>query len=166
MNIEVANLAKVKQVPIELSPVIHASEMDVMRQMIDPFQANAVDLLRRAVDGSEVHVVNRPIAITVDEIYQTAAYAPDGRNVELHRSHSALVRFSAAFNGALQGVSGIFDSDGKGAYGRAVYPGKSAREAIRLMVDDEIDVALPIKSHLFGTVMCDRQKTQPFKQSR
>ena len=68
--------------------------MHVVREVVDAARA------RRARSGSrrhraEIDVVDRAIAVAVDEIDQRAADADDGGDVELHRPDAAAVRLRA-----------------------------------------------------------------------
>ena len=59
---------------------------------------------------------------------------------------------------ALEGVPGIGDAERHGAGAGTVLLGEAAGEAVGLGVDDEVDVALPVKRHIPGAVPGDRRE--------
>jgi hypothetical protein len=45
-------------------------------------------------------------------------------------------------------------------------PGETLTEAVGFMIDDEIDIALPVKHHLLGAVARNSSETHAFKEAR
>ena len=55
-------------------------------------------------------------------------------------------------------MPGIGDAERHGAGAGAVLLGEAAGEAVGLGIDDEVDVALPVKRHIPGAVLGDRRE--------
>jgi hypothetical protein len=67
--------------------------MDIVGQVVDRGQPDP--LRRTGGKGNEVDIVDRPLAVAVDQINQAAADPLDGRDVELHRADLAVHRLGA-----------------------------------------------------------------------
>src|SRR5207237_850367 len=86
------------------------------------------------------------------------ADALDRRDVELHRPDLAVHRLGAERDRPLIGAGGVLDPEGDGANRRAVQPGERLREAFRLGIEDEVDVALLVERDVLRAVA--RRQTQ------
>src|SRR5207237_3992537 len=100
--------------------------MHVVRQMVDLGETGArktPTLPSPACGGgfewgcqrSEIDVVDRVLAVAVDEVDQAAADALDGRDVELHRPELAVHWLGAELDRAVIGRGGILDAERDGA---------------------------------------------------
>ena len=83
LDVEVADLAEAEQPLVEPRPDAHVAALDVVGQVIDDLEAGAGGV-RAARAGHEVDVVDRVLAVAVDEVHEAAADALDARDVELH----------------------------------------------------------------------------------
>jgi hypothetical protein len=164
LDVEVADLAEIEEALVKFRPQLHASAMDVVGQVIDTSQP---DPRHSAIfQGREVDIVDRPLAVSVDEIDQAAADPFDGGDVELHRSDLAVHRLGAERDRALVSLSRIGNPERDGAHGRTMQPGESLGEALRFCIKNEIGVALLIEGHLLRTVSCCGDKPQALEQRR
>ena len=68
-------------------------------------------------DGDEIDVVDRELAVAVDEVDAAVAHAVDRRDVELHRAHIGLDGPGAAVQRALVGGTGVAHAQGDGGDG-------------------------------------------------
>src|ERR1044071_7257248 len=65
----------------------------------------------------------------------------------------------------LQGVSGIFNPNAEGTNRWSMNASKGLSEAIGFMIDNEVDIALLIKSDVFGSMARGWDESQLFEQS-
>ena len=159
LDVEVADLAEVEDALVEIRPGIHVAAVDVVGQVIDVVQAGAVGSCLPLAGPDEIDVVDRAaVTVAVDEVEQAAADALDRRNVEFHRTDAGFHRLGPEAHRTLEGVPGIGDAERHGAGAGAVLLGEAAGEAVRLGVDDEVDVALPVKRHIPGAMLGDRRE--------
>src|SRR5262245_26764609 len=100
-DVEVADLAEVEQLLVEAGPLVHVAARDVVSEMIDVREPRGT-AARSAGHRHEVDVVNRALAVAVDQIDQAAADAFDRRNVQLHRPDARLHRLRAQLDTATQ----------------------------------------------------------------
>src|SRR5919197_1592771 len=119
------------------------------------FQENEIDIVDRAV-----------FPITVHQVDKAPADAPDRRDIELHRADHTPERFGPKLNRPFIGPGRIFDPDRKSAHRRPMLPRETLTEAVGFTIDDEIDVALPIKHHLLGAVARNSSETHALKEAR
>src|SRR5215472_3927489 len=110
--------------------------MNIMGEMIDRGEPH---LRRRVVAGErkEIDVVDRAVAVAVDEVYETAADPLDRRNVELHRPEFAMHRLGAERDRPLVGLARIGDAERDRAHRWAVQTCKGLCKALGLGVEDE-----------------------------
>src|SRR6267154_5923134 len=143
LDIEVADFAEIEQPLVEVSPFGHAPAMDVVRQVVDVGEADALGAVLDAGQILEVDVVDRAaIAIAVDQIDQRITDALDGRDIELHRPDLALDAPRTKRQGALVGRRRVADSERDGADAGPVHAREALGEAVLLGVDDEVHVTL------------------------
>src|SRR5207253_1186000 len=96
---EVADLAEAEELLVELAPLVHASLVDVVGEVVDLLQARAARPFFGAGDGDEVDVVDRELtltptlsqgrgrrAIAVHQINQASANPLQRGDVQLHRA--------------------------------------------------------------------------------
>src|SRR5579872_6487316 len=156
LNVEITNLPEIEEPLVEPGPHIHASLMDVVRQMVDRRQADALRRLLDARYRHKIDVVDRATrAVAVDEVDEAAADALDRRDVQLHRADPALDRLGAELDRPAIGQGRVGDPKRDGTNARAVKPREALRKAFRLGIDDEIDIALTIKRHPFRAMPGD-----------
>src|SRR5262249_6333227 len=140
LDVEVADLAEVEKLLVELRPRVHAAHVDVVREVVDLQQARALRILRHTRRRDEVHVADREVTsisrISVDEIDEAAADALYRRDVELHRSHFAGVWLGAKLQRTLVRLRSVLHAHGKRARARPVHARKRLREAVRFAIDD------------------------------
>src|ERR1700722_750473 len=164
-DIEVLMLAEVEYAVVEIEKMIHSSLRDVVGQMV---QFDETGAGRERVDTRELHevdVINRRVRISIDQVDETSADALNRRNIELHRSHGAFDLARTGGNRIAQRAGGILDAKGHGAGTGPMVPRELLRKAIRLGVDDEIDIALAVERHVFGAVPGDTRKAHGFEQT-
>jgi len=132
------------------------------------FKYRPARVLLGAGQRHEIDVVDRHAGaasrITVDEIDQRIADALDRRDVELHRSRVRFHAPGALLDGAPVRKRGIADAKRDGADRWTVHSRKGLREAARLGVDDEVDLALTIEKHVLRTMLRDRLEAQLLEQ--
>ena len=114
-----------------------------------------------AGDEVEVDVVDRrAVAETVDQVQRRAADAFDRRQAQFHRARLRVHRLRAELERAPVRLLRILDAEGHAARRRPVLGGEIRREAQRLAVDDEVDVALTVQRHVLRTVLGDAGEAQ------
>jgi len=127
--------------------------MDVVREVIDVGEADALGIMLDAGQVLEIDIVDAAfVAIAIDQIDQRVADALDRRNVEFHRPDLVLDAPGAERDGALVGEGRVLHAEGDGADRRSVYAGKALRKAVRLGIDDEVHVALAVERDVLGAV--------------
>ncbi len=160
---EVANFPEVEQLLVETGPDVHVAAPDVVREMIDAQQAGGS--MRLGVDdGYEVDIVNRALAIAIDQVDQAAADSLDRRDVEFHGTRGDRPGFGAQIQRARECQARVGDAKRHGAGARPVSARESLRKAVVLRVDDEIDVALIVQRHVLGAVARDRGQAHALEQ--
>ena len=95
-----------------------------------------------AGDRHEIDVVDRALAIAIDQIDQAAADPFDRGNVQFHRPGGDRSRFCTQIRARGVGKARIGDAKRHGARARAVSARELLRKAVVLRIDDEIDVSL------------------------
>ena len=153
LDVEVADLAEVEELLVEPRPIGHAAAVDVVGEVIDELQAVPHRMAVHAVDELEVDVVDRPaLAMAVDQVQRRAADTLDRRQAQLHRAGRDLDRLGAQLQCAGIGQRRVLDPK-RHAAGRWAMLGSEVRgRAARLVVDDEVDLALAIQHHVLGPV--------------
>ncbi|MNC35786.1 hypothetical protein D3C75_842810 [compost metagenome] len=124
-----------------------------MGQVVDQLEAGTLRMTVDALDEFEVDVVDRAaFAETVDQVDRRTADALDRRQAQLHRPGGAVYRLGAQLQGAGVGLVGVLHPEGHAAGRRAVLGGEVGGEALRLLVEDQVDVALAVQVHVLGAV--------------
>ena len=172
LDVEIADFAEVEDARVEIGPFAHAAAMHVVRQVVDVGEARARRMLVDAGQRDEVDVVDRHIAsgvggrarIAVDEVDQRIADALDRGNVEFHRPRTVGDAPRALLDRLVVRGGGIRHAEGDGADRRAVHARERLREGIRLGVDDEVDVPLPIEQHILRPMPRDRREAHLLEQ--
>src|SRR5439155_15452940 len=112
-DVEVADLAEVDQPLVEARPLLHATAMDVVRQVVDGRKPRSLRLWIDVGQRHEVDVVDRytgsVAAIAVDQIDERISDALDRGDVELHRTGMGLDAPRALLGQFLISVSRILD---------------------------------------------------------
>jgi len=83
---------------VEIVEVVHPSLGDVMGEVIDLDQTSPQGRTRSSGLRDEINVIDGRVAVTVDEINQTAADPLDRRYVEFHRTDRALDFLGSEFD--------------------------------------------------------------------
>ncbi|OIQ69918.1 hypothetical protein GALL_484760 [mine drainage metagenome] len=166
LDVEIADLAEIEDLLVELRPGRHVAAMDVMGQVVEIGKANGVPRHGRvrAGDGHEVDVVDLLGAVTVDQIEVRAADPLDRRDVQLHRPNRPQHRLRPALDRQLQGLGGVAHAErhgvGRGAMGGAEFRGLP----LGLHVQDQVDVALAKPQHVLGAVFGDSREAHHLEQ--
>ena len=165
LDVEIADLAEIEEALVEFGPQLHPPAMDIVGQMVDRGEADARGA-GSPTSGMKVDIVDRPLAIAVDEVDQAAADPLDGRDIELHRPDLAVHRLGAEPDRALVGLGGVGDAKRHRADRRAMQPGKGLGKAFRLGIEDEIDLALFVEGDVLRAVSRRRGKPHALEQRR
>src|SRR5476651_2084589 len=104
--------------------------------MVDELQAGTVQIVH-GLDRQKIDVVDAAHAITVDQINEAVADAPDRGNIELHGSGRGGPRGSAQFKRSLERLGRILDAKAHGTDRAAVIAGKLLGKTVGLGVDQE-----------------------------
>ncbi|MNX94836.1 hypothetical protein D3C86_1270830 [compost metagenome] len=124
-----------------------------MGQVIDDLQAGTDRMAVHTFDEHEVDVIDRAaFAETVDQVQRRTADAFDRRQVQLHRAGFDVDRLGAEFQGTLVGLLRILDAKRHAAHRRTVLGREVRGHAVGFVVEDQVDRALAIQVHVFGTV--------------
>ena len=114
-----------------------------------------------AVDELEVDVVDRrAVAEAVDQVQRRAADALDRRQPQLHRAGRHVDRLRAELERAPVRLVRVAHAKRHAARRRPVLGGEVRRDARRLVVDDEVDVALPVQRDVLRAVARDLGEAQ------
>src|SRR5229473_1615992 len=164
-DVEVADFAEIEEAFVEIGPLRHAPAMDVVRQVIDVGEADALGIVLDAGQILEVDVVDRAaLAVTVDQVDQRIADALDRRDIELHRPDLALDAPGAKRQRPLVGEGRVLDPERDGANAGAVHARETLGEAVLLGIDDEVDVALAVERDILGAVLRDLHEAHVLEQ--
>ena len=131
LDVEVSHLAEIEQPLIEFGPTLHPPAMDIVGQVVDAGQPDPWRPHSRHKRG-KVDIVDRPLAIAVDEIDQTAADPFNGWDIELHRPDLAVNRLGTERDRALVGLGRIGDAERDCADRWTVQPSKGLGKAFGL----------------------------------
>ena len=161
LDVEVADLAEVEQLLVEARPETHAAAVDVVRQVVDLFQAVAPGALGHALQPLEVDVVDGLAVLeAVDQVQRRAAYALDGRQAQLHGAGGDLDGLRAQLQRALVGAVRVLHAERQAAGRGAVLGAEVGRLAVRLAVEDEVDLVLAVQQHVLGAVPCHQREAE------
>ena len=112
----------------------------------------------------EIDLVDRSVAVAVDEEQARAADALDRRDVELAVALADLDVGRTEAERALMRGPGVLDAERHRAGARPMRIGILLGIAARLGVDDEIAVALLVQSNVLGLVPGDLGEAHPSEQ--
>jgi hypothetical protein len=164
LDVEMADLAEAEQPLVEAGPMLQPALVDIVGEVVDAGEADPLHVRLRRLH--EVDVVDAVSAIAVDQVEGAAADADDGGNVQLHRPRLAGVRPGAPLQRPAVGGARVADPEGHGAGAGAVRIGKALSRAVRLAVQDEVDVALAEVQHVLGPVPPDGAKAHGLEHVR
>ena len=119
-----------------------------------------------AREGFEIDIVDRALAVAINKINEAAPDPPDGRQVQLHGPGRPVKRAGAEPGGPFQRPARVAHAHGEGAHRRPVDLGEGLGEAVRLLVQDEVDVTLPVQDHLLRAVARDGLKAHALEELR
>ena len=126
------------------------------RPLFDPIEIFEIDI----VDGKAFAFC---IRITVNQINDSAADAPDGRDAQLHRAGFHRDRFCAFIEKFFIGLLRIANSETHAACRGAVLARKKPCGASRFVVEDEVDLTLTPEIHVLRSVRGHMGKSHGFK---
>ena len=165
-DVEVADLLEIEHPLVIARPLVQVAAEHVVGQMVDVSQAEARGIGIGAGDRPEIDVVDAGVVIAVDEIDQGAADPFDRRNVELHRTGRRGHDPCAALARVLDGPTGILHPQRHGTGTRTVQVLEAFGVAARLVVQDEVDVSLPVERHFLAAMARQRSEAQMAEERR
>ena len=166
LDVEIADLAEVEEALVEAGPFVQATAIDVVRQVVDVIEADALRLRVGLAEPLEIDIVDRAFrAVAVDEIDLQAADSLDAQDLELVGTDLRLDGLGAHGKSTVIGVSGIGHPERHGRRGRAVLGREALREGAGLRVDDEVDVALAIERDVLRAVFRDHAEAHDLEQA-
>ena len=164
LDVEKADLAEIEQLFVKVRPEGHAAPVDVVRQVVNQLEAVAGRVAVHAALKHKINVVDRLAVLEpVDQVQRRAANALDGGQVQLHRPGLDFNRLRAEFKRATVSQVRILHAKRHAAGARAMLGGKVARNAFRLAVDNEVDLALAVQHHVLGAVPRHQRETHALK---
>eukprot|EP01092_Planopodium_desertum_P006740 TRINITY_DN27644_c0_g1_i1.p1 TRINITY_DN27644_c0_g1~~TRINITY_DN27644_c0_g1_i1.p1 ORF type:complete len:612 (-),score=250.58 TRINITY_DN27644_c0_g1_i1:79-1914(-) len=146
LDVEVADLAEVEQALVVVRPLLHVAEVQVVGQVVDEGQAEALRAQLGAGDQLVVAIEDAAgIAVAVHQVQHAVADALDDRGVDRLALRLEGDGFSAvAQRGLVDLRTRLLEADGEAAGARAVLFGEVGGERIGVFIDQEVDVALAI----------------------
>jgi hypothetical protein len=136
-----------------------------VREVVDDLEAVTRWVAVHALDEFKIDVVDAlAVFVTVDQVQRCATNAFDGGQAQLHRAGGHVHGLGPHFQGAGIGLVRILHTKSQRARARAVLGSKVTGQAFGLAVDDEVDVALAVKHHVFGAVFGHKREAHFFKQ--
>ena len=161
LDVEVADLAEVEELLVEVAPEGHAPAIDVVRQVIDDLQAVAHRMSVDTFDELEVDVVDRPAFFeAVDQVQGRAPDAFDRGQPQLHRTGRHLQRLRTAFERELVRLARVLHPEREATRRGPMLRGEVARSTSGLAIDHEVDAALPVQHHVLRTVLRDHREAE------
>src|SRR6202171_4734465 len=150
--------AEPEELRVELDPLRHAIAADILDDA-EPMQAGQRRRVRiHAGIEREIHVVDRELAIAIDEVDAARSDAMDRGDIELHHfdlerndPRPVVDRVSVCSRGVTHAKR---DRRDHRRFSRLYRTGLAAR----MGVDDDVHVSLPVEQHLARAVACDRAK--------
>ncbi len=164
LNVEVTDFSEIEMRFVEGRPLCHIAIFNVVRQVIDISEANAYRLRINAWNRAKIDIVDRVIAIAVDEVDQRTANTFDGWNAKLHRTGTGLDGLGAIGDEMGHGVSDIMDAKRNGIGAGAMNAPETLSLTIGLGIENKVDAALTVEGHVFAAVSGDRSKAELFEQ--
>src|SRR5690606_14137942 len=151
---EVTQFAEIEELLIEVCPVRHATTIDVVCQVVDELKTRANRLMVYPFNELEIDVIDgRPFFEAVDEIERCSANSFDGGQAQLHETRMQLHGLCTQVDCASISFLRVLYAKGEAAHRWPMLSGKISSRAFRLAVDDGIDIALAVQSHLLRTVV-------------
>src|SRR5690606_37876637 len=127
----------------------HAATINVVGQVIDNFQAGADGITIYTVNEIEVDVVDRGrVAMPVDQVQGCAAYAFNSGQAQLHIPRRHVNGLRAQVKCSLVSLLRTTYPERHTAHRWTMLGGKIGGRALGFVVDDSVDLALPIKQHV------------------
>ena len=164
-DVEVADLAEVADSLVEAGPDVHVALGDVVREVVELLEADALRLLLGTGDRHEVDVVDRAArAIAVDEVQHAVADAVDGRQIQLHEAGPRVERHRALRDGMTERGRRIGHAPAHRAGARAMRDRELREVRVRRAVDEEVDVALSEQRDVLAAMARDGREAEQFEQ--
>jgi len=135
-----------------------------VRQVIDVREARRLRAAR-GLHGHEVDVVDRALAVAIDQVDETAADTFDRRDLQLHRSDARLDRLRAQVDAMLVRSGSVLHAERHRTRRRPVLAREALTEAVRLGIDDEVDVTLPMQRDVLAAMPRRDRKAEALEQS-
>ena len=163
LDVEIADLAEVEQALVIVRPLRHVALVEVVGQVVDEGQAEA---LGHQVHAGQVFVVRiMDGALGVVAVHQVQHAATD--TLDHRRGHrlAQLVLRVEGLGAVLQRLyphplGQLAEADGKATGGRAMFGGEARGERIRILVDQEGAVALAPGADRPGLVAGDLDEAE------
>jgi hypothetical protein len=153
-DVEEADLAEVEQLDVEVEPLVHVAAIDVVGEVIEVVEADALWPRVGLAQPVELAIIGRAHrAVAVDEVDQRPADALDGRH--LQRDVGTGVGLGAVTHRVFEGVLGVHDAPCHRCRTRPMRRSKTTGEGLRLGVEDVVDVALAVDRDVPGLVLGD-----------
>ena len=167
LDVEVADLAEAEQLLVEAGPDIHAPAADVVRQMVD--QGEACSLGRRALGHrarhrAKIHVIDRALAVQVDQVDERAADALDAGDVELHGTGALRSGPGPQLQRPAERGGRVAHPERHGARRGTMRARERLCEGLSFRVDDEVDLTLAVQGDVLGAMARDHREPQPLEQ--
>ena len=124
--------------------------------MVDDGKSASLGVAVNPFDEVEINVVDRgAVLVSIDEIDRRATNTLDRRQSQFHGACRNFNGLGTLFERAVVGVVCIVDTESHAAGTGAVLTGEVPGTALRLVVDDEVDVSLAPQRDLLGAVLRD-----------
>ena len=164
LDVKKTYLAKVEQPGIKIGPERHAAPVDVVCEVVNQRQAVAHRVPVHPIDKFKVNVIDGlTVFKAVNQVQGRPANALDGGQVQLHRAGTHFHGLGTKFKRPAVGMVRVSDTKGHAARTRPMLGGKVARHAFGFAVDNEINAALTVQHHIFGTVPCHQREAHALK---
>jgi len=161
LDIEVSDFAEIKDALVKVCPVVHATAIDIVSQMIDHVEPAALGMPVNTVEIVEVDIVDRAALLEpIDKIQRRAADTLDGRQPQFHRTGFYFDRLGAKFQRTRVGKLSIVHPESHTARRRPVLLRKVKSVAVAFVVDQKINLALTIKLHILAAVIGNVTETR------
>ena len=158
LDVEKADLAEVEQFFVEAGPDIHAAAVHIVGEVIDVEQAGARGARIALAEPVEFGVVGRALrAVAIDEIEQAAADPLDGGNIERLARGRNIGGLGTERERAREGRLRIDHAERHRRRARPVRGDEVEAVAAGLLIDEEVDVALPIERDALAAVTRHRR---------
>ena len=158
-------VAKIEQLVVVVDPMLHLAAAHVIGDVIDRNETGARNMRMSFGKRNKIDIEDRHLAITVDQINGGFADSHNGGNVEFH--HPCPSRF---LDDDIVGCppvrsTGVFDTNGDGIDRCCSNIQERTGETWQVRVDQQIDLALPIKRDVLGTVPGDGAESRAAQEA-